>query len=64
MDLDLNRLTKIGEDIETAGNEMRKNITMAIQEVETTKKKMLNYLQNIDIIHRQSLQSKAPLIEI
>lgn len=30
MNLDLNRLTKIGEDIETAGNEMRKNITMAI----------------------------------
>ena len=62
--IDLNRLTKVGEDIENAGNEMRKNITQAIQEVETTKKKMLNYLQNIDIIHRQSLQNKTTLFEV
>lgn len=61
--LDLQKLTKIGEDIEGAGNEMRKNITQAIQEVETTKKKMLNYLQNIDIIHRQSLKNNTSLFE-
>jgi len=44
----LDGLVKIGEDIETTAADLKRSVTSAVEQIDTTKVQILSYLDNLD----------------